>query len=69
VRYDAAPLIHPGSVFEPLADPDVFRGALTVVDGAVAWDLDGTRDPAKVLDIAPEAAYAAPRVPDPLARI
>jgi hypothetical protein len=66
-QYDAKPLIHPGSVFEPLADPRVFEGALTVLDGTVAWALDGTRDPATALDIAPEAVYSSPRVSDPLA--
>jgi hypothetical protein len=66
-QYDAKHLIHPGSVFEPLADPEVFASALTVLGGTVAWDLDGTRDPTTVLDVAPETVYLAPRVGDPLA--
>jgi hypothetical protein len=68
-RYDAAPLIHAGSAFEALSDPEVFRSALTVLDGAVAWDLGGSKDPTRVLDIAPEAVYASPRVQDPLSRV
>jgi hypothetical protein len=64
--YDAKPLIARGGVFAPLRDPNLFASALTVVNGTVAWDLEGTRDPASVLDVDPFTVYAAAVAADPL---
>jgi len=64
--YDAAALVARGGVFHPLADKAVFDAALTVMNGTAAWDLDGTRDPRKCIDIDPFDVYDAPVVRDPL---
>jgi hypothetical protein len=64
--YDAGALVARGGVFHPLADKAVFDAALTVMNGTAAWDLDGTRDPRKCIDIDPFDVYDAPIVRDPL---
>lgn len=62
---DVAPLIVPGSVFEPLGDPAVFSSSLTVLNDTVAWDLSGRRDPYDCIDIDALAIYAAAAVEEP----
>lgn len=42
--FDAKPLIEQGGVFLPLRNEDFFRTHLTVLNDAVAWDINGTRD-------------------------
>lgn len=64
---DVEPLIRPGTVFSPLADPEVFRSRLTVMNDTIAWDLAGGRDAFRCVDIAPETVFEAPVVRDPLA--
>ncbi len=64
---DIAPLVEKGGVFSPLADEDVFRDALTVMNHAVAWDLSGKRDLADCIDLDPIEMYdTATVVDDPL---
>jgi hypothetical protein len=64
---DVKPLIHPGSVFEPLSDVEVFRSRLTVMNDTVAWDLSGERDSRQCLDLDPFTIYEGAVVGDPLA--
>lgn len=67
---DAKPLIAKGGVFAQLADPDFFRERLTVMDGAVAWDVGGTRDPYACIDLDPCEMYeTAILVADPLEHV
>ena len=64
---DVKPLIEKGGVFAPLADPDFFRDRLTVLNDAVAWDVDGNRDPCTCVDLDPCEMYeTCPIVTDPL---
>ena len=64
---DVKPLIDRGGVFSQLADVDVFRGCLTVLNDAVAWDISGSRDAATCIDLDPWKMYAeSPVVSDPL---
>ena len=65
-RYDAAPLLGRGGVFDRLRDESFFSSALTVLNGTVAWDVSGRFDPTTCIDIDPFAVYAAPAVKDPL---
>ena len=62
--------MHPkarGGVFAPLSDETFFRERLTVMNGAVAWDITGTRDATKCVDLDPCVMRdASPVVPDPL---
>jgi len=67
--YDARSLIEGGGVFAPLADPDFFRESCTVMNGTLAWDLSGKRDPYQCLDLDPDTLYEeAVEVRDPLSR-
>ena len=69
-RADISKMIRPGTVFEPLADEGFFRERLTVIDGAVAWDVTGDRDATKCIDLDPFTMYrTAPIVADPLEEI
>lgn len=63
---DMASAIAAGGVFSKLSDDAFFRDALTVLNGAVAWDVSGVYDPTTCIDIDPFAAYEAERVVDPL---
>jgi len=63
--FDAHDLIEPGTVFEPLSDLKFFKEKLTVINGTAAWDLSGTRDPRKCLDLDPFVIFEQPAVTDP----
>lgn len=65
-QYDVKPLIDEGGVFKRLADDEFFSGALTVLNGTVAWDVSGKFDPANCIDIDPFTVYEAQCVADPL---
>ena len=64
--FDAKHLIKPGTVFEPLLDIDCFKSTLTVMHDTIAWDLEGTRNPYKCIDIDPFVVFEQPAVADPL---
>ena len=59
---DIAPLIAAGTVFEPLADPAIFRSTVTVLNDTVAWDLSGKRDPYDCIDLDAMTIYATPEI-------
>lgn len=54
---DVSPLIRMGGVFAPLQDADFFRDRLTVINGTVAWDVDGNHDPSRYVDLDPGELY------------
>ena len=64
--YDVLPLIQKGGVFKKLSDLNVFHKCLTVLNGTVAWDLNGNHDVTKCIDIDPFDVYNSPVVKDPL---
>ena len=55
-QFDVAPLLD-GPVFQPLKDVELFRRALTVMNGTAAWDIAGTRDEWKCIDLDPVVLY------------
>ena len=64
---DIEPFIQKGGVFSPLQDDDFFRDRLTVMNGAVAWDVTGTRDETRCIDLDPCQMFeTSPIVVDPL---
>ena len=66
-KADIKPLIEQGGVFSALADETFFRERLTVINGAAAWDVTGTRDATRCVDLDPCAMYEhSPVVKDPL---
>ena len=56
-RYDIAPAVARGGTFEPLADVEVLKKALTVFNGCLAFDLKGDRDPYSIIDFCSETVY------------
>ncbi len=68
-QFDMKPLITSGGVFKALEDDSVFKGKLTVMNGTVAWDISGKRDPANCIDIDPFTVYESTDVSDPLGLI
>lgn len=46
-----------GAVFKPLSDISLFTSACTVMNGTLAWDLGGDRNPEKCVDIDPFVLY------------
>ena len=67
---DAKPLLKQGGVFSPLCDETVFRNSLTVMNGTVAWDLEGTRNNSACIDLDPCELYDdCPSAIDPLQEV
>jgi len=66
--FDTKPLIESGTVFEPLRDIVFFKNKLAVINGTVAWDVGGNRDPRKCVDLDPFVIFEQPAVADPLER-
>lgn len=67
-RADIKPLIEQGGVFSRLSDDDFFSSRLTVMNGAVAWDVAGDYDETSCIDLDPWNMYeTCERVSDPLA--
>ena len=54
-------------VFEPLKDISFFMNACTILNGTLAWDVTGTRDCTKCLDIDPEMLYGLENVSEKIA--
>ena len=68
--FDASPLLEKGGVFLPLRDAEYFRTQLTVLNDAVAWDIDGTKDSGTCIDLDPCEIYkTCPVVDDPLREV
>ena len=64
---DIHPLVEAGGVFSVLQDPEFFQTRLTVINGAVAWDVTGDRNETKCIDLDPVKMYeTSPIVKDPL---
>ena len=67
---DARPLLKRGGVFSPLCNEDTFRNSLTVMNGTVAWDLQGTRNAEICIDLDPCEIYdSCPSAADPLQEV
>ena len=65
-RFDASELLERGGVFLPLRDEEAFRSRCTVMNGTLAWDLNGNRDETTCLDIDPIAIWSdAPDIDEP----
>lgn len=65
-KYDASRLVTQPGVFRKLQDMDTFRSCMTVLNGTVAWDLEGNRDETRCIDIDPFTVYDSPVVKDSL---
>jgi hypothetical protein len=52
--YDCSWVLKEGGVFEPLHNPETFKELCTVMNGTLAWDISGRRDPYNCIDICPD---------------
>lgn len=66
--YDVAPLLEKGTVFEKLLDFHVFKEKIAVMNGTLAWDIDGNRNEYTCIDIDPFTVFNSPIVEDPLGK-
>ena len=57
-RYDVRKAIKLGGVFAPLKDQALFERSAMVMDGVLAFDIAGTRDPYSVVDICADVIYS-----------
>lgn len=56
-------------MFSRIADTGVFRNTCTVMNGTLAWDVNGDRDPYACIDLDPDTVYEKAVVArDPLSR-
>ena len=56
-RYDVNRAIRLRGVFAPLKNQKVFNRAVMVMDGVLAFDIAGDRDPYKMVDICADVIY------------
>ena len=57
-RYDVNQAIRMGGVFAPLKNQALFERSLMVMDGVLAFDVTGKRDPYDMVDICADVIYA-----------
>ncbi len=63
--YDAQYIINKG-IFKKLKDKKIFIETCTVLNGTLAWDIDGNYDTSKCLDLDPIELYEnCPEVEEP----
>ena len=55
--YDAKKIIDIGGIYDILKDIDFFITRCTIINGTLAWDVDGKRIPDKCIDICPDTIY------------
>lgn len=56
-RFDVAKAIRLGGVFAPLKNQALFERSVMVMDGVLAFDIKGNRDPYDVVDICADVVY------------
>jgi len=62
--YDANLLIKRGGIFQLLNDNVIFFERCTVMNGTLAWDVSGQRNPEECIDVCPDMIYeSCPIVP------
>ena len=55
--YDCKWILKEGGLFKKLHNPDIFVQLCTVMNGTLAWDIFGCRDPYNCIDICPDTIY------------
>ena len=66
VSYDTKPMLDKG-VFQALPNMDLFMNRCSIMNDTLAWDIEGNRNPATCIDIAPDTLYALPDAEDRIA--
>lgn len=65
IDYDLSTQLN--GVFAPLRDVKLFQQTCTVMNGSLAWDLEGTWNPETCIDIDPFTLYACPSINERIA--
>lgn len=63
--FDASKLVDKG-VFKQIKNKSIFVDKCTVLNGTLAWDLNGNYDESECLDIDPFELYGCPEVEEPI---
>lgn len=64
--FDANPILKKETVFERIMDIDNFKSKIRILNGTVAWDIDGNRNTYDCIDIDPLVIFDSPKIDDPL---
>ena len=56
-RYDCLWVLDEGGVFQGIKDLTELKAKCTVMNGTLAWDISGVRDPATCIDLCPDTVY------------
>lgn len=59
--YDCGWIKTEPGIFEKIREMSKFRELCTVMNGTLAWDISGTRDPYNCIDICPDTVYQESR--------
>lgn len=63
--FDASELVDKG-IFKQIKNKSIFVDKCTVLNGTLAWDLNGDYNESECLDIDPFQLYACPEVQEPI---
>lgn len=55
--YDCSWILSEKGVFERIKNIDEFKNLCTVMNGTLAWDISGCRDPYNCIDLCPDTVY------------
>ena len=66
VLYDISPKLNK-DLFKPLSEIDIFKNTCTILNGTLAWDLEGNRDVSKCIDIDVFTLYELPCIRENIA--
>lgn len=68
-KYDCTWILEENGAFEKLKSISEFKSLCTIMNGTLAWDISGTRDPQRCIDLCPDTVYKeSTRTSDPLNR-
>lgn len=56
-RYSMKEDIEAGGIFEKIKEINIFVGRCTIMNGTLAWDITGDRNPETCIDICPDTIY------------
>lgn len=55
--YDCRWILSQKGVFDKIKSVDNFKNLCTIMNGTLAWDISGCRDPYNCIDICPDTVY------------
>ena len=55
--FDCRWILEESGVYERIKEPAKFRELCTIMNGTLAWDTSGVRDPYRCIDLCPDTVY------------